>query len=202
MRGVINGFLAGLCIAIGGSVYSSCENRYVGAFLFSVALFTICVFGFSLYTGKIGYIVENHKKSDFAVLFSGLLGNAIGCALFGVLISIAQPQLAAAAQTICTAKLAQGAIPAVIRAFFCGVLMYIAVQVYKVKDNPIGIFICIPVFILSGFEHSIANMFYFSAAGFFNLPSLYYIALIVLGNSLGGMCIPFFEKFTKEKIKF
>lgn len=45
---------AGLLIAIGGSVFLSCENRYIGAMLFSVALLCICYRGYYLYTGKIG----------------------------------------------------------------------------------------------------------------------------------------------------
>lgn len=199
INGIIKGFLSGLCIAIGGSVYLSCENRYVGAFLFSVALMIICMFGFSLYTGRIGYIVRNHTKDDFISLFSGLIGNAAGCALFGVLAGIGLPTLVGAAQTICAAKLGQTAVQALVRAFFCGVLMYSAVWIYKSKGTIAGIAICIPVFILSGFEHSIANMFYFSLSGFFNIQSLVYIMLIVIGNSIGGMCIPFFEIIAGNK---
>ena len=159
------------------------------------------MFGFSLYTGKIGYIVREHSANDLAVLFEGLLGNAIGCAVFGVLAGIGLPALVASAQTICTAKLAQSALQALIRAFFCGVLMYAAVWIYRSKSSVIGIFICVPVFILSGFDHSIANMFYFSLSGFFNPQSLVYIAIIVLGNSIGGMCIPFLEELAAEKNK-
>ena len=54
-----------------------------------------------------------------------------------------------------------------------------------------GILFCIPVFILSGFEHSIADMFYFSLAGtVFQGRSLLFLLLVVLGNSLGGLFIP------------
>ena len=61
IREVVKGALAGLCVSIGGCVFLACDNKVVGAFLFSVALLTICYFGFSLYTGKIGYIVESHS---------------------------------------------------------------------------------------------------------------------------------------------
>ena len=52
---------------------------------------------------------------------------------------------------------------------------------------------CIPVFILSGFEHSIANMFYFAAAGSLSLNVILYILTVILGNSVGGI---FFELLT------
>ncbi len=33
-NGILKSFLAGVAIALGGYVYLSCENKYVGAFLF------------------------------------------------------------------------------------------------------------------------------------------------------------------------
>ena len=38
---IIDGIKAGIMIAIGGSVFLACENRYIGAILFSVALMSI-----------------------------------------------------------------------------------------------------------------------------------------------------------------
>lgn len=87
------GILAGICVALGGCVFLACENRYVGAVLFSVALLTICYFGFSLYTGRIGMMAESHKKRDLEVLLTGLFGNLIACALCGLLVIYALPAL-------------------------------------------------------------------------------------------------------------
>lgn len=197
-RELFGGILAGLCISLGGSAFLSCDNKYVGAVLFSVALLSICMFGFSLYTGKIGYVVENHGIKDIARLAVGFLGNAIGCAMFGLLFRLGLESASKKAEVLCAAKLAESIPEALVRAFFCGVLMYIAVWMYKSKSTSLGIFICVPVFILSGFEHSIANMFYFSAACSFNINSIIYILLIVLGNTVGGVTIPLLQKFTEE----
>lgn len=198
-REFVNGILAGLCISLGGGVYLSCDNKYIGALLFCVALFSICVFGFSLYTGKVGYMVESHKKTDFLKLFAGLLGNTAGCFIFGVLFRLGVDTAVKKVEEMCTTKLQESFVQALIRAFFCGVLMYIAVRVYKNKDSVIGIFICIPAFILSGFEHSIANMFYFSAAFSFGAESILYLVIVVIGNAIGGCTIPFLQELTKEK---
>ena len=51
-------FSAGLLISLGGTVYLTIENKIVGAFLFSIALFSICYFKCYLFTGKVGYISE------------------------------------------------------------------------------------------------------------------------------------------------
>ena len=198
-QGTIKGFLAGLCIAIGGSVFLSCEEKLVGAVFFCVALLTICMFGFALFTGKVGFLATSHTKTDIRDVLTSLLGNFIGCVFFGIAIRIGLSKLIPVAQTICDAKLTQNVGEAVIRAFFCGVLMFVAVWIYRTKNSISAIFFCVPAFILSGFEHSIANMFYFSVAGYFNTQSLIYIILIVLGNSLGGMFIPALLKLCEEK---
>ena len=198
-REAFKGILAGLCITLGGCVLLGCEDRYIGALLFSVALLTICLFGFSLYTGKVGYLVDDHSGKNILATLFGLLGNAIGCTVFGLLARAALPTISARVETMVLAKLEQSVPQALIRAFFCGVLMYIAVRMYREKGTVLGIFVCVPAFILSGFEHSIANMFYFAAAHRLDVESVLYLLLIILGNSLGGWCIPLLEKLTKEK---
>ena len=51
-RDFVKAVLSGFMIGIGGTVYLSCSNKIVGAFLFTIGLITICEFGFNLY--KIG----------------------------------------------------------------------------------------------------------------------------------------------------
>ncbi|MBQ8908310.1 MAG: formate/nitrite transporter family protein [Clostridia bacterium] len=205
IRDGLRGVLAGLCIALGGSVFLASENKVVGAFFFSVALLTICYFGFSLYTGKVGDLVLQHTGKDIGALFTGLLGNAVGCVVFGTLVRFGLPALAAKAELLSAAKLGETAPEALIRSFFCGVLMYVAVWIFRNKKTVLGIFICIPVFILSGFEHSVANMFYFATGAAYSLEALLYTLIFILGNSLGAWVIPALmlavEKSEEVKVK-
>jgi formate/nitrite transporter FocA (FNT family) len=198
---IIDGIKAGIMIAIGGSVFLSCENRYIGAILFSVALLCICLKGYSLFTGKVGYLPENHSKEAFKILLCGLLGNIVSTILLGFAVSFANPALGEAAKVICEAKLSQEALQTFVRAFFCGVLMYMAVSTYREKGTLAGIFFCVPVFILSGFEHSIANMFYFGASGIINMDSIIYLAVVIAGNSVGGMAMPILNILGKGEPK-
>ena len=198
---IIDGIKAGIMIAIGGSVFLSCENRYIGAILFSVALLCICLKGYSLFTGKVGYLPENHSKEAVKILLCGLLGNIVSTILLGFAVSFANPALGEAAKVICEAKLSQEALQTFVRAFFCGVLMYMAVSTYREKGTLAGIFFCVPVFILSGFEHSIANMFYFGASGIINMDSIIYLAVIIAGNSVGGMAMPILNILGKGEPK-
>ncbi len=192
LKKILDGISAGILISIGGSVFLACyaDNKYIGAIMFSVALLFICLKGYSLFTGKIGYLVDNHTKNDIEVTFLGLLGNAIATCLLGMAIRYALPNLGEVASVICNAKLTQEFLQTLIRSIFCGILMYLAVSVYREGKGIAGIFFAVPVFILSGFEHSIANMFYFGASGIFSLKAFGYIWLVILGNSIGGMLLP------------
>ncbi|MBQ4643768.1 MAG: formate/nitrite transporter family protein, partial [Oscillospiraceae bacterium] len=164
-------------------------------------LLCICLKGYSLFTGKVGYLPENHSKEAFKILLCGLFGNIVSTVLLGFAVSFANPALGEAAKIICEAKLSQEALQTFVRAFFCGVLMYMAVSTYREKNTLAGIFFCVPVFILSGFEHSIANMFYFGASGIINPDSVIYLAIVVIGNSVGGMAMPILNILGKGEPK-
>ena len=186
------GLCAGVLISIGGTVFLSCDNKYVGAVLFSVALVCICLKGYYLFTGKIGYITESHKRSDILNLITGLFGNALACILCALLIKITIPVVSVSAEVLCRGKLEnQTVIATFIRAVFCGVLMYLAVSIFRDAKTPIGILFCVPVFILSGFEHSIADIFYFSVSSEFLSRSVIFIITVIFGNSVGGVLLPF-----------
>lgn len=181
---------AGILITIGGTVFLSCENKTVGAVLFSVALLCICYKSYYLFTGKIGYIVEKHTKQDFLNLDIGLFGNLAATFFLGMLLRTVLPNIGERAAEMCLAKLAQFPLYTFIRGFFCGILMYLAVSIYKEKNSVLGILFCVPVFILCGFEHSIADMFYLGASGIFSVKIILFTALVVTGNTFGAIVLP------------
>lgn len=191
LQRLLSGFLAGLLISIGGAVFLACyaENKFVGALLFSVALLCICIKGFSLYTGKIGYLPEKHSRDDLSVLLLGLAGNLLGTVACGYLIAFLFPSLKEVALTLCNGKLAQQPpyLGGCLRAVLCGILVYLAVDIYRSNKSVLGIVFCIPVFILSGYEHSIADMFYFAASGIVSWEAFGYLWMIILGNSVGAL---------------
>ena len=196
---ICSGISAGIMVSIGGCAFLACENKIAGAVLFSVALLVICYKGYSLFTGKVGYIPENHRKEDISALLLGLFGNLAGTVLCGLLIRTALPAFGNTACTVCEAKLAQGACSAFVRGIFCGVLMYSAVSIFRSKGSIAGIVFCIPVFILSGFEHSIADMFYFALSRTVSIKAFGYIWLVILGNTAGGMILPALSMVGREE---
>ena len=187
IKNTLEGILAGIMIAIGGSVYIACSDKVVGAVFFSVALLTICMKGYSLFTGKVGFIPISHKKDDISALLWGLLGNFIATLVCGLLVALALPTLHASAEVIAATKLTQTVWETLIRGFFCGVLMYAAVSIFRENKSSLGIFFCVPAFILAGFEHSIADMFYFALGHSFTPKTALFLLLVILGNALGAM---------------
>lgn len=195
---ILSGWLAMLSVGIGCVVFLSCDNVYVGAILFSVALLTVCIMKFSLFTGKIGYIIENFNKEHLLLCVACLIGNVLGALTIGTLARIGLPHLELEASALIAGKLEQTPIQTIIRAFLCGVIIHIAVHMYNHKDSLAGIILGIPTFILSGFEHSIADTFYFVLASSFTLESALFIVFVLLGNSLGGIITPLIEKLDKK----
>ena len=189
---------AGIFIGIGGTVLLSKENRLVGAVLFSVALLSICTMKLFLFTGKVGYLVNEHKAVDILSVLAGLFGNGVGCFLAATGVRLCRPSLIEAAKALVSPKLTQGTAYAVVAGIFCGILMYTAVQIYRDKNSLSGIFLCVPVFILAGFEHSIADMFYFFCAGEYSLRMVGFLLPVILGNAIGGWLIPLFLRIANR----
>lgn len=190
---------AGMMVGIGGAVYMSCDNKYVGAVLFSVALLTICYMGMYLFTGKIGFLAESFSWDTVKHLLVGLLGNFVGATSFGYAVRFARPSITEKAVSACSGKLDNNFLAWIALGAMCGILMYVAVKIYREKNSVWGIFFCIPVFILCGFEHSIANMFYFALANMLTVKYIAFILCVVLGNAVGAMILPWLTKLGTVK---
>lgn len=196
---LIKSTFAGIMIAIGGTVFLSLENKVLGAIFFTIGLFMIVTNGFNLYTGKVGYILENDYKYLIEV-FVTIIGNFIGTNLVGYILKLTRiyPAITEKAQAMCNIKLDDTPLSIWILSIFCGLLMYLAVNGFKMGSSPLeknlSVFLGVIVFILCGFEHSIANMFYFSVAEMWSVKSFDYLLVMILGNAIGGILIPLFQK--------
>lgn len=203
MKCLVKSIIAGVMIGIGGTVYLSVENKVVGSVLFAIGLFAIVVYGFNLYTGKIGYLVTNFNFKYIKELVITLVGNFIGTFFVGFILRYTRiyPLISEKAKALVDIKLDDNIISILILSFFCGILMYFAVNSYKeLKDvgRYIAIFLGVIVFILCGFEHCVANMYYFSVSSSWCLNGFLYLLIMILGNSLGGMLIPLCDKIIKK----
>ena len=194
--------LAGMMIAIGGAVFLALDNKVLGALFFTVGLFTICTCGFNLYTGKICYVFD-HDKSYVLSLPVIWLGNLAGAVLVALLLSLTRqgPAFMEKAASMCEVKLNDSPLSIFILAVFCDILIYVAVDGYKNNPHEAGrylaLFFGVMVFILCGFEHCVANMFYFTMGQAWSVKTFLYLLIMTAGNSVGGVLIPLIRKKIK-----
>lgn len=197
--------LAGVSIAIGGAIYLAAENKVVGAVFFSVGLFTVCTKGLNLFTGKAVYLFDQKPLFliDLVVIW---IGNFVGAWAVAALLSLTRQldNLKAAASAIAETKANDSLLSLFILGVFCNICIYIAVDSYGKNTHELGKYIGIvfgvTAFIMAGFEHSVADMFYFAMAGrLFEGPVLLCLLAVTLGNVVGGVVFPLGVKL-KEKM--
>ena len=173
--------IAGICISI-GCVVNLRVGGVAGAVLFAFGLLAVVHYKLKLYTGTAGFI---RAKGDWSMLGTVLLGNIIGCALTALACTYAQPDILPPDLAIVQSRLAKGPLACFLLAIGCGFIMTTAVQFGR-EGKFLPLLFGVPVFILCGFAHSVADAFYFLA-----VPELYSIDLLmvyiaeVLGNFVG-----------------
>ena len=175
--------LAGICISI-GCVVNLRTGGVAGAVLFAFGLTTVVYYGLKLYTGTAGFI---RKHGDWGMLAIVLSGNIVGCLLSAWMIRYAQPDCIEPASRILAGRLDKGVFACFLLAIGCGFIMTTAVEFAR-KGKMLPLLLGVPVFILCGFTHSIADAFYFLAAPWEQVMQPMVLAVYVgevLGNFVG-----------------
>jgi formate/nitrite transporter FocA (FNT family) len=204
-RDFLYAVLAGMAISIGCIIFLSVENPIIGSILFSIGLLTILKFGLNLFTGKAPYLCQN-KMSYFPFLLNVWAGNLVGTFLTSFLLKNTRVynNIIERCTSVANIKINDSLLSLFILAIFCGIMMYIAVDTYinqgggRNFTSGLVVVFCVSVFILAGFEHSIADMFYFILS---SPIDKWIVPLIVisLGNVVGGNLICWITKWKIEK---
>lgn len=188
--------MAGAFIAMGGIVFLSLDNKIVGAFMFSLGLFAVCTLKYNLFTGKVGYLFCNDVKTYLPWCLMVWVGNLIGSIIVAELVRLTRvaPGIIEKSTKLVQVKADDSLISLFVLGIFCNIMVVHAVDQYL--NNPheigkyLGIIMSIMVFILCGFEHCIADMFYIQMARMWNSQTIIALIIITLGNVLGGILIP------------
>lgn len=164
----------------------------IGPVIFAFGLLGVCYMGLNLFTGKCGFLISDKIKiTDLLII---LFTNLIAGYLIGLMYSTLDTTVFnAAVEKVKTWDLS---LPFFIKSVLCGIIMYIAVYMYK-KGTPLGIIFGIPLFIFCGFQHCIANIITLGVARTFDLS----IVICVLGNFIGSLIMWYISKeINYEKI--
>lgn len=187
--------VAAIMIALGDFVLLKI-GAPLGAFLFAFGLLGVCALGANLFTGKAGAMKKNgFKIQDMLVI---LVANLVVGYLIGLLMSFCDESV----KTTAIEKVATWdfSIAFFIKAFFCGAIMFTTVQSFK--KTPLSVFVGVPLFILCGFQHCIANIITLGIANTWHWS----IILAIAGNWLGAIAVSWllgtlFQTKTKKKSK-
>ncbi len=172
----IRSILAGICIALGGAIFLKLGG-VIGAVMFAFGLLTVVHFRLPLYTGTAGFI-DIKKAEEWQMMFVILVGNILGCLLTSLL-NIQSIN----SDSIIASRIDAGYLQCLLMGIGCGLIMTLIVKGGR-DHNQLLILFGIPLFILLGFYHSIADAFYFFVSDM-NYEYLYYYIIIVIGNFIG-----------------
>lgn len=202
---ILSAVMAGALIAIAGTIYLylKADHAIIGAFLFGFGLLTVVSLDYKLYTGRIGYIIDKDKKYIFEILRI-ILGNLLGALLIASLIYLSNYQVIIDnAKALVDVKLSRNLLEILGLSILCGMMMYLGVDGYKRIENPVAkvvVNICaVAIFIILGFEHSIANMLYFILSNSYSWYMLGAFVIMIIGNGIGAVLLNGIEKLGSLK---
>ena len=181
--------VAGMMIAIGGIIYLTLSGLE-GALLFSMGLLTILCLKLELFTGKAGLLATKEIKPR--KLLEIWIGNFLGTGAIAFLL-ITTPKgilLAEEASKIVAIRLANGFFVNLIYGILCGLLMFMAVKTWQLTNgNPLYAMMPVAIFIICGFNHCIADMFYLHLVCM-KITNYHVLIPTTIGNIIGCNIIP------------
>ena len=182
---------AALLIALGNYALLKLGNP-IGPVIFALGLLGVCYMGLNLFTGKCGFLFQDKiKPLDLLII---LVVNLLAGYLIGLVFSTLDEEVFKnAVSKVATWEIS---FPFFIKSVLCGIIMYIAVYMYK-KQTPLGIIYGIPLFIFCGFQHCIANIITLGVARTFHWS----IVICILGNFVGSLIMWYLSKNIKEEPK-
>ena len=174
---------AGLLIGTGGLVYLR-VGGVAGAVLFAFGLLSVVMCDAQLFTGKSGFL----PYRDFPKLVAMIALNAVGCAIAALIASYSSSEaLVANLNTIIDARLAASWHKILVTSVGTGMIMTLAVYGARQKHY-LPLLFGVPVFILCGLPHCVADAFYYAAAalyGEFEWSLLIAWLWAIVGNYIG-----------------
>lgn len=208
------GIFAGIYIGFGGfgsiTIMQTMKNidaglmKFFGAMVFPVGLMLVVVCGAELFTGNnlMTFAFLKQEITFYALIRNWItvyFSNFAGSMILAYLITksgLLKDNVMNMAFSIAQSKISLSIAQAFVRGILCNILVVLAVLMAAASQDIISkIFSCwfpIMLFVLSGYEHSVANMFFLPLAkyGGFNMGwgdiLLKNIIPVTLGNVVGG----------------
>ena len=177
---------SGILIGFAGFAYTM-VGGIVGAFLFCFGLFGVLYGSMPLYTGYAGSY-NWRDKSDWGRLFFILAGNWVGVTAIALLASIANAEFVAKYSEVVSKIIADRTTTAwwilFVRAIGTGFIMEIAVR-YGRQSKWMTVILGVPVFIVCGLPHCVADIYYYGI-NWFTADGSYLNYLVPWASAIAG----------------
>lgn len=171
-----------------GALACMVTGGVLGAVLFSFGLVSvICTGKRNLYTGWVG-VCDFKTAAGWRKLFAMLLLNSVGVALVATLAWIADVDIAASVDAIVEKRLQSSYLGLFCKSVITGIIMHICVWCAIHKATFIPTLLGVPLFILCGLPHCIADVFYYTtsvANGNADIALLLPWVVSIAGNTVG-----------------
>ena len=186
------GIGAGVCISLGTVTNLLISNKLLGAFVFAFGLFLVCTYNLKLCTGMAGYLFSTANTEGFV---AAAIGNVNGISLMYWILRCWNPKVEEFSYELLKSKMNLMPHQFFISAMLCGMLMFLAVDIYKygpedsMMHRLFGLFLAVPCFVLNGFDHCIVTMFYINSATSIEevVIGLQIFSTVMLGNFIGAI---------------
>lgn len=217
----LQSILAGIEIAVGGFLFigskwlftNKIDNKYIefgnviGSLLFGIGLLLVCKTKAKLYTGRVGLLFE--EPITCYTLFSlivMLIGNVGSCGGVGYLIYYLMNRFGIGSfldinNVVANAKINLSTITDYVKlsiqSILCGSWVHIAVRCYNLFEGRMKgcliLLFSIFTFVYSGYQHCIANCFYFMLGNLLKETKIFInVGVCIVGNMLGTIPVSFF----------
>lgn len=176
-------FYAGIIIGLGAAA-NLLIGGLPGAVIFSFGLLMICALQYDLFTGKVGAtILGEYKLGKLIAAFSF---NFAGVLLVNLLLLFSPlcPTLVEKATVITQVRLNNPWYANIGLGILCGICVQLSVDGWKATKHPLPVMLPVVVFVMCGFNHCIADMFYIT----YGAKNLNYIPIFetAIGNIIGA----------------
>ena len=170
--------MAGILIGLGACGFLALGGL-PGAIIFAFGLIGVVLTGIPLYTGRAGVM------TSISGIVKVWFWNVVGAMAVGLVIADIGGNMAESAQNAVAAHVAQGPWRSFLRAVGCGLVIDLSVWFYRSSKSLVPVLFGIPLFIVCGFYHSIADVVYIFGAWKWDIALLWYYPVIVIGNYVG-----------------
>lgn len=170
--------MAGILIGLGACGFLALGGL-TGAIIFAFGLIGVVFTGIPLYTGRAGVM------TSIPGIIKVWWWNVVGAMAVGLVVAAIGGSLAESAYNTVAAHVAQGPWRGFLRAVGCGLVIDLSVWFYRSSKSLVPVLFGIPLFIVCGFYHSIADVVYIFGAWKWDIDLLWFYPIIVIGNYVG-----------------